>query len=269
MTYCVGVLLEQGMVFASDTRTNAGVDQVAIVPKMHIFEVKNERVIVLMTAGNLAITQSVVNSLKLKLLDPENTHLNNVGSMFEAASLVGDEVRATFVRDGAFLKDHDIDFNATILIGGQIKGETPRLFKVYAAGNFIEIGQDTPYLQIGETKYGKPIIDRVVKHHTDIMDAVKCLLVSFDSTIRSNVSVAAPIDLLIYRTDSLNADCKQRITESDDYFSAIRQGWSAGLKQVFSDLPNPDWCTEVNTVATGNSQSGASEIGGLEMGVKV
>ena len=121
MTYCVGFLLQQGMVFASDTRTNAGVDQVAIVPKMHIFEVKNERVIVLMTAGNLAITQSVVNSLKLKLMDPENKNLNNVGSLFEAASLVGDEVRATFARDGAFLKDHDIDFNATILIGARSK----------------------------------------------------------------------------------------------------------------------------------------------------
>ena len=242
MTYCVGFLLEQGMVFASDTRTNAGVDQVAIAPKMHIFEVKNERVIVLLTAGNLAITQSVVNSLKLKLIDADSKHLKNVDSLFEAAALVGDELRATFARDGSFLKDHDIDFNASILIGGQIKGEAPRLFNVYAAGNFIEIGQETPYFQIGETKYGKPIIDRVVKYNTDMMDAVKCLLISFDSTIRSNVSVAAPIDLLIYRTGSLNADCKQRIAESDPYYSAIRQGWGTGLKQVFSALPSPDWC---------------------------
>ncbi|PPD57107.1 MAG: peptidase [Methylotenera sp.] len=242
MTYCVGLLLEQGLVFASDTRTNAGIDQVAISPKMHIFEVKDERVIVLMTSGNLAITQSVVNSLKLKINDSEKRHLKNVDSLFEAASLVGDEIRASFARDGAFLKDHDIEFNATILIGGQIKGEIPRLFKVYAAGNFIEIGQETPYFQIGETKYGKPIIDRVVKYDTDMMDAVKCLLISFDSTIRSNVSVAAPIDLLIYRIDSLNADCKQRITENDPYYSAIRQGWGTGLKQVFSALPSPDWC---------------------------
>ena len=242
MTYCVGFLLEEGMVFAADTRTNAGVDQVAIVPKMHVFEVKNERVIVLMTAGNLAITQSVVNALKLKLNDSENTHLNNVGSLFEAASLVGDELRATFARDGAYLKNHDIDFSASILIGGQIKGEIPRLFNVYAAGNFIEVGQETPYFQIGETKYGKPIIDRVVKYKTDMMDAVKCLLISFDSTIRSNVSVAAPIDLLIYRTNSLHADCKQRITESDPYYSTVRQGWGTGLKQVFSSLPSPDWC---------------------------
>ena len=242
MTYCVGFLLDQGMVFASDTRTNAGVDQVAIAPKMHIFEMKDERVIVLLTAGNLAITQSVVNSLKLKLTDIDSKHLHNVDSLFDAATLVGKELRAVFERDGAHFKNHDIDFNASILIGGQIKGELPRLFNVYAAGNFIEIGHETPYVQIGETKYGKPIIDRVVKHNTDIMDAVKCLLISFDSTIRSNVSVSAPIDLLIYRTDSLHADCKQRITENDPYYSAVRQGWGTGLKQVFSALPSPDWC---------------------------
>jgi putative proteasome-type protease len=242
MTYCVGLLLEQGLVFASDTRTNAGVDQVAISSKMHVFELKNERVIVLLTAGNLAITQSVVNSLKLMLSDADSKHLLNVDSLFEAAALVGDEMRATFERDGAYLQNHNIEFNANILIGGQIKGEKPRLFNVYAAGNFIEIGQETPYYQIGETKYGKPIIDRVVKYNTDMMDAVKCLLISFDSTIRSNVSVAAPIDLLIYRTDSLHADCKQRITENDAYYSSVRQGWGTGLKQVFSALPSPDWC---------------------------
>lgn len=242
MTYCVGLLLEQGLVFASDTRTNAGVDQVAISPKMHVFEVKNERVIVLLTAGNLAITQSVVSSLKLKLNEAESKHLHNVDSLFEAASMVGDALRAAFERDGEHLKNHNIEFNASILIGGQIKGEKPRLFNVYAAGNFIETCVETPYFQIGETKYGKPIIDRVVKYNSDIMDSVKCLLISFDSTIRSNVSVAAPIDLLIYRTDSLHADCKQRITESDPYYSTVRQGWGAGLKEVFSALPSPDWC---------------------------
>jgi putative proteasome-type protease len=242
MTYCVGLLLEQGLVFASDTRTNAGVDQVAISPKMHIFEVKNERVIVLLTAGNLAITQSVVNSLKLKLTDADSKHLHNVDSLFEAAGIVGDELRAAFERDGEHFKSHNIEFNASILVGGQIKGEKPRLFNVYAAGNFIETCVETPYFQIGEIKYGKPIIDRVVKYNTDIMDSVKCLLISFDSTIRSNVSVAAPIDLLIYRANSLHADCKQRITENDAYYSTVRQGWGSGLKEVFSALPSPDWC---------------------------
>lgn len=244
MTYCVGLLLEQGLVFASDTRTNAGVDQVAISPKMHVFEVETERVIVLLTAGNLAITQSVVNHLRASIENnkADSKHLHNVASLFEAVGLVGAELRSVFERDGEHFKNHDIDFNASILVGGQIKGESPRLFNVYAAGNFIETCIETPYFQIGETKYGKPIIDRVIKHNTEIMDAVKCLLISFDSTIRSNVSVAAPIDLLIYRTDTFHDDCHQRITENDPYYVKVRQGWGQGLKEVFSALPSPDWC---------------------------
>lgn len=244
MTYCVGVLLEQGLVLASDTRTNAGVDQVAISPKMHTFEVSGERVIVLLTAGNLAITQAVVNRLKTAInkAEADSKHLHNVHSLFDAATMVGAELRAVFESDGEHFKNHDIDFNASIIVAGQIKGEKPRLFHVYAAGNFIETCAETPYFQIGETKYGKPIVDRVVKYNSDIMDVVKCVLISFDSTIRSNVSVAAPIDLLIYRLDSLHADCKQRITENDAYYSKVRQGWGAGLKEVFSALPSPDWC---------------------------
>lgn len=244
MTYCVGLLLKQGLVFASDTRTNAGVDQVAISPKMHVFEVKDDRVIVLMTAGNLAITQAVIAHLKaaIEKNTAETKHLHNVNSLFEVASLVGAELRAVFERDAEYLKNHNIDFSASILLGGQIKGERPRLFNVYAAGNFIETCAETPYFQIGETKYGKPIIDRVVKYETDMMDAVKCLLISFDSTIRSNVSVAAPIDLLRYKIDTLHADSYQRITENDAYYLQIRQGWADGLKSVFSSLPIPDWC---------------------------
>jgi len=244
MTYCVGMLLNEGLVFASDTRTNAGVDQVAISPKMHVFEVKNDRVIVLMSAGNLAITQAVVGHLREAIKNNEESakHLHNVNSLFEAAGLVGLELRASFERDAESLKNHNIDFNASFILGGQIKDERPRLFNIYAAGNFIETCIETPYFQIGETKYGKPIIDRVVKYNTEMLEAVKCLLISFDSTIRSNVSVAAPIDLLLYRTDSLHADCKQRITENDPYYLQIRQGWSDGLRSVFSRLPNPDWC---------------------------
>lgn len=244
MTYCIGVLLEEGLVLASDTRTNAGVDQVAISPKMHTFEVRDERVIVLLTSGNLAITQAVVNQLRAAVgrSEQESKHLHNVDSLFEAAGLVGAELRAVFERDGEHFKNHDIDFNASILVCGQIKGEKPRLFHVYAAGNFIETCAETPYFQIGETKYGKPIVDRVVKHNSDMMDVVKCVLISFDSTIRSNVSVAAPIDLLLYRTDSFHSDCTQRITENDPYYATVRQGWAEGLKSVFSALPNPDWC---------------------------
>lgn len=244
MTYCVGLLLEQGLVLASDTRTNAGVDQVAVAPKMHVFEQTDERVIVLLTAGNLAITQSVVNLLSEQLKDPDqDIHLYNVHSMFEAARVVGAAMRDVHDRDGEALKEHGIEFTASILVAGQIKGEKPRLFNVYAAGNFIEATPDTPYLQIGETKYGKPIIDRVVNYHTDTMEAVKCALISFDSTIRSNISVGLPIDLMIYRTDSFSTSCRQRLTEHDPYYASIRKGWGEGLKNVFSSLPNPDWST--------------------------
>lgn len=242
MTYCVALLLDGGLVFASDTRTNAGVDQVAIFPKMHVFEVKGERVLTLLTAGNLGITQSVVSRLREGVKNGDIANLNNVASMFEAAELVGAEMRRAYERDAEHLKNHNAEFNASILVGGQIKGETPRLFNIYAAGNFIEPSEETPYFQIGETKYGKPIIDRVVKKNSDMMDVVKCVLISFDSTIRSNISVAAPIDLLIYRTDSFHAECKQRINESDPYYASVRQGWSEGLRQVFSEIPNPDWC---------------------------
>jgi putative proteasome-type protease len=242
MTYCVGILLEQGLVLASDTRTNAGVDQVAVTPKMHVFEQADERVIILLTAGNLAITQSVVNILTEQLREPtEDSDLYNVHSMFEAARVVGKAMRDVHDRDGESLKEHGIEFTASILVAGQIKGEKPRLFNVYAAGNFIEATPDTPYLQIGETKYGKPILDRVVNYNTDIMEAVKCALISFDSTIRSNISVGLPLDLMIYSTGSFNADCRQRINEQDPYYANIRKGWGEGLRNVFSSLPNPDW----------------------------
>lgn len=242
MTYCVALLLDEGLVFASDTRTNAGVDQVAIFPKMHVFEVKGDRVIVMLTAGNLGITQSVINRLRDAVKADDGSHMHNVETLFDAAGLVGAEMRLAFERDAEHLKNHNAEFNASILIGGQIKGEQPRLFHVYSAGNFIEPSNETPYFQIGETKYGKPIIDRVVTHKTEMMDAVKCVLISFDSTIRSNISVAAPIDLLLYRVDSFHADCKERITENDPYYAMVRQGWSEGLKEVFHELPNPDWC---------------------------
>lgn len=242
MTYCVALLLDEGLVFASDTRTNAGVDQVAIFPKMHVFEVKGDRVIVMLTAGNLGITQSVINRLRDAVKADDGPNMHNVETLFDAAGLVGAEMRLAFERDAEHLKNHNAEFNASILIGGQIKGEQPRLFHVYSAGNFIEPSNETPYFQIGETKYGKPIIDRVVTHKTEMMDAVKCLLISFDSTIRSNISVAAPIDLMLYRVDSLHADCKERITENDPYYAMVRQGWSEGLKKVFHELPNPDWC---------------------------
>lgn len=242
MTYCVGLLLDTGLVMASDSRTNAGVDHVASFPKMSIFSQPGERVLVLLTSGNLAISQAVVSRLKKDIAEAAEPNLHTATRMFEAARIVGDAVRAVHHEDAEHLRKHQADFNQAILLGGQIKGEKPRLFSIYAAGNFIEAVNETPYFQIGETKYGKPILDRVVNNRTDLNEAAKCTLISFDSTIRSNLSVGMPIDLFMYRTVSFNTDCQIRITDNDPYFNTIRKGWSEGLKRVFAELPDPDWC---------------------------
>jgi putative proteasome-type protease len=162
--------------------------------------------------------------------------------MFDAARVVGDAVRAVHQEDAEHLRKHQAEFNQSILLGGQIKGQTPGLFNVYAAGNFIEASAETPYFQIGETKYGKPILDRVIENRSDLNEAAKCTLISFDSTIRSNLSVGTPIDLLVYKTDSFSTDCLKRITDNDPYFCMLRKSWAEGLRRVFAEIPNPDWC---------------------------
>jgi putative proteasome-type protease len=241
MTYCVGLLLETGLVMASDSRTNAGVDQVATFPKMNLFSVPGERVIVLMTAGNLAISQAVVSRLRLQIMDNVEPNLHTVSSLFDAARLVGEALRAVHHEDAEHLRKHAAEFNQSIILGGQVAGEAPRLFNIYAAGNFIEAVPETPYFQIGETKYGKPILDRVIGSSSNLDEGAKCVLISFDSTIRSNLSVGLPIDLLQYRTDSFSTDGLHRITDSDAYFNSLRKEWSEGLKRVFAELPNPTW----------------------------
>ena len=241
MTYCVGLLLDSGLVIASDSRTNAGVDHVAIFPKMTIFERAGERVIVLTTSGNLAISQAVLNHLQQAIQDNQEPHLLSVSTLFEAAQVVGKAIRSVHHHDAEALRQQHTEFLQSILLGGQIRGEAPRLFNIYAAGNFIEACQQTPYFQIGETKYGKPILDRVLANGTSLDEAVKCTLISFDSTIRSNLSVGLPIDLFVYRTDSFSTIERHHITETDSYFSQLRKGWAEGLRKVFSELPAPPW----------------------------
>jgi putative proteasome-type protease len=241
MTYCVGVLLESGLVFASDSRTNAGVDQVATFPKMNVFEVPGERVLVIMTAGNLAITQAVLQHLRQAIAAGDGEHLHNVNTMFDAAKVVGDAVRAVYARDAEHLKNLGTEFTASLLLGGQIGKEAPQLFSIYSAGNFIQACQQTPFFQIGESKYGKPILDRVVRWKSGLEETLKCVLISFDSTIRSNVSVAPPIDVLVYHADSLKVDSRHRVMEDDPYFLAVRKSWGEGLRKVFAETPNPDW----------------------------
>ncbi len=241
MTYCVAMSLDEGLLFASDSRTNAGVDHVSTFSKMTVFEQPGDRVIVLVNAGNLATTQAVVSMLRRKARS-DDRHILNVGSMFEVAELIGREVRAVIEQvstGGAELSS--VDFTCSFAVGGQIAGEVPRLFLVYPQGNFIEATDDTPYFQIGESKYGKPIIDRVVKRGTSLHEAVKCALVSFDSTIKSNLSVGLPIDLAIIRRDECAVAFRYRIEADEQYFRSLRDGWSQGLRRVFNELSAPPW----------------------------
>ena len=242
MTYCVGMMLDTGLVMVADSRTNAGVDHISTFRKMTIWEVPDERVIILLTAGNLAVTQSVVNLLNEGTENggDDNTILS-VPTMFGAARLVGQAAREVYDTDGEAMKAQGIGYSASMILGGQIKGRTMRLFQVYNAGNFIEATPDTPFFQIGEVKYGKPILDRALTSDVSLTDAVKLGLVSMDSTIRSNISVGHPIDVAIYQKDSCRIARHQRIEDNDPYFTDISQRWSAALQAAFLDLPDPDW----------------------------
>jgi putative proteasome-type protease len=242
MTYCVAVRLETGMIFASDSRTNAGVDQVATYSKMRVFEKPEDRVIVTLASGNLAMTQGVINLLERQARAPEGVPtLWNAETMYDAAELVGGALREMQRRDAPYLEQADIETHASLIVGGQIRGEPPRLFHVYSEGNFIEATEETPYFQLGESKYGKPMLDRVISPATAQKEAAKCVLVSFDSTMKSNISVGLPIDLLWYPRDSLRVGLQHRIREGDPYFTMLRARWAGGLKRVFFELPDPDW----------------------------
>jgi putative proteasome-type protease len=230
------------MVFASDSRTNAGVDQVASFRKMRIFAKEGERVIVILSSGNLSITQSATNLLEhASQAGDDSRTLFNCTSMFEVAELAGNALREVRRRDGPYLMQNNIEVNASFIVGGQIRGEPQRLFNVYNEGNFIEATSETPYFQIGESKYGKPVLDRVINRSTELLDAAKCVLVSFDSTMRSNISVGLPIDLVIYHNDSQRIGIQRRIMKGDPYFDMIHTQWGEGLKRVFAQLPNPQW----------------------------
>ena len=240
MTYCVGVKLEEGLIFASDSRTHAGVDNYAKFCKMTVFEHPGERVLVLLSSGGLAATQTVI-SLLHKRATAEPPHIWSVSSMFDVANLVADAMRDIERRDGPFLESGGLKFNASFILGGQIVGEDIRLFRLYAEGNFIEAGSDTPFLQTGEAKYGKPILDLAVTASATLEDATKCVLVSFDSTILSNLSVGMPIDLLCYSRDSLQVTMKRRFDKGDGYFETLKQQWIAGTRRIFHELPALEW----------------------------
>lgn len=245
MTYCIGIRLNAGLVFLSDSRTNAGIDQISTFRKMMVYEKTDDRFMVLLSAGNLSISQSVREILQLEKLDrgldqPPLT-IWNAESMFDAARVLGAAVRRVNLTDGPSLRASGIDFNASMIFGGQIKGEVMRLFLVYSEGNFIEATRETCFFQAGESKYGKPILDRVLTPNTTLDEAAKCALVSMDSTLQSNLSVGLPLDLLVYREGELRSEQIVCIDDQNPYFQMIHRTWGMRLREVFEGISDPAW----------------------------
>jgi putative proteasome-type protease len=245
MTYCVGIRLDAGLVFLSDSRTNAGLDQISTYRKMMIYEKADDRFMVMLSAGNLSISQSVREILQVEKVDrgPHEAPLTiwNAETMFDATRVLGSAVRRVYEQDGPSLKASGIDFNASMIFGGQIKGEAMRLFLVYSAGNFIEATRETCFFQIGESKYGKPILDRVLTPATPLDEAAKCALVSMDSTLKSNLTVGLPLDLLVYHAGRYGTDELACIDEHNPYFRMIRGTWGQRLREVFESIDDPRW----------------------------
>ena len=240
MTYCVGMRLNSGLVFLSDSRTNAGVDHIGSFRKMTLFENPGDRIMVLLTAGNLSISQSVRQTIS-EYLTADGTSIWTASSIYEAAQIVGESIRSVHKRDAESLEQFGIDFNVSLIFGGQIRGERCRLFQMYSAGNFIESHDENPYFQIGESKYGKPIIDRVITPNTPLDEAAKCALISMDSTLRSNISVGFPLDLLLYDEDALTISRFVTIDEKNQYFQMLRSSWGKELRSVFEGIADPVW----------------------------
>jgi putative proteasome-type protease len=242
MTYCVSLLLRDGLVMLSDTRTNAGPDNILSFRKMHVVETPGERVLGLLSAGNLAISQAVLSALEQGVETPHGVEtLHAVPTMLRAAQLVGAAIRQVYRQEGPSLEAQKIPFDVSMLLGGQIAGDEMHLFQLYSAGNFIEASPDTPFLQIGEHKYGKPILDRALGEGTTLDDGVKLVLISMDSTLRSNLAVGLPLDLLVVRRDELRVGLQRRVTEQDPYFGQIRERWSKALREAYQAIPKPDW----------------------------
>ena len=251
MTYCVGIKLDAGLVFMSDSRTNAGLDQISTYRKMMVYEKPGDRFMVMLSAGNLSISQSVREILQVEKIEgPDGTPVTiwNAKSMFDAVRVLGNAVRRVHDQDGASLAAAGVDFNATMIFGGQIAGEAMRLFLVYSAGNFIEATRETCYFQVGESKYGKPVLDRMITPATPLDEAAKCALVSMDSTLKSNLSVGLPLDLLVYEVDRLQTQQIVCIDEHNPYFEMIRGTWGQKLRQVFESIEDPQWGDGATTI---------------------
>ncbi len=244
MTYCVGLKLKQGLVFMSDTRTNAGLDNISTYRKLHVVAEPGERVLAIATAGNLSVSQSVISLLNEGLENPQTGEaetIRQVPTMFRAAQLVGRAIRQVRANEAQALEEAKLSFEVSMLFGGQIRGGPMRLYMIYSAGNFIECTRDTPFLQIGEHKYGKPILDRAISYQTDLYDALKIGLISMDSTMRSNLAVGLPIDIAVIRRDTLQPEVSRRIEAGEPYFHDLRERWSAALRAAHIAIPRPPY----------------------------
>ncbi|MGE4373649.1 MAG: peptidase [Xanthobacter sp.] len=264
MTYCCGVLVREGLVLLADTRTNAGVDNISTFRKLHIFEEPGHHVIGIASAGNLSVTQSVISLLREGFEDEEtgeNRQLRDCHGMFQAAQLVGQAIRHVQKVNGVVMEQSSsINFEVSFLLGGQIQGGPLRLFMIYPAGNFIECTPDTPFLQIGEHKYGKPVLDRAVHYDMPISDALKASLISMDSTMRSNLGVGMPLDMLVLCTDKLQAELNARIEAGDPYFHDLRERWSAALRAAHASIPRPPYLKQIRPVESGHGESRKEDV---------
>ena len=238
MTYCVAMRLTEGLVFVSDSRTNAGFDQISTFRKMRVFDQPGERELVLLSAGNLATSQSVISLLERRA-GTDVPNVLNTESMFDTAEIIGQTMREIIQRDNPTGQTSHVDFSCSLILGGQIRGEEHRLFKIYPEGNFIEATEETPYFQIGESKYGKPILDRALRFDTPLNRAYQCALISFDSTMKSNLSVGMPLDVAIYRKDGFKPCFTDRIDEGCSYFHNLRQQWDQGIRELLTGLEPP------------------------------
>ena len=242
MTYCLAIKVNDGLVFAADSRTNAGVDYVSTYRKMYVFGVPGERLIVLLASGNLATTQAVINTIQRDLDDPSaRENLNGFHYLFDAAHYVGQISRRVQAEHRDSLQEHGIGVEASFVLGGQIHGRDPNLYLIYPQGNYISTSTETPYLQVGETKYGKPILDRIIRPETSLEDAARCALVSIDSTMRANISVGPPVELAIYRHNELALGRRLSLDYGTPMFRDLQKRWNEGLRRAFERLPRFDW----------------------------
>jgi putative proteasome-type protease len=244
MTYCCGILVREGLVMIADTRTNAGVDNISTYRKLHMFNHPGRHVMMIASAGNLSATQSILHLLEAGLENPETKEIEKLvecKTMFDGAQLIGRAVRRVHAVEGDAYEQSNVSFEVSFLFGGQVENDAMRLFLIYAAGNFIECGRDAPFLQIGEYKYGKPVLDRAVSFETDINDSLKVALVSMDSTMRSNIGVGLPVDIAVSRRDSLDLEVDERIDYTDPYFHDLRDRWSTALRAAHLGIPRPPY----------------------------